>query len=110
MTMAAGVAAIEDNGYYADNCRSIIKNREYTAQELKRLGFEVLPSSANFVFARTDRLSGEELYLALKARGILVRHWNRARIAEYNRITVGTLEQMKTFISTLEDILKEAEK
>lgn len=110
MTMAAGVAAIEDNDYYADNCRSIIKNREYTAKELARLGFDVLPSSANFVFARTKQLSGEELYLALKAKGILVRHWSKRHISEYNRITIGTLEQMKRFVSAVEEILKENEK
>ena len=107
MTMASGCAAIRDNAYYIGNCITIQQNREYTTRELRRLGFDVLPSKANFVFAKSDEISGQSLYSELKARGILVRHFNNERISEYNRITIGTLEQMKTLIATIEQIIKE---
>ena len=107
MTLAAGVAALSENGYYMDNCKRIAENREYTKLQLEGLGFFVLDSKANFLFAKSDRIGGEELYLELKKRGILVRHFNGERISEYNRITVGTLEQMKKLVSVIEDILEE---
>ena len=107
MTAAAGHAALCDNDYYMDNCRTIMENRAYTTEALRNLGFEVLPSLTNFVFAKTDRMSGEALYLELKRRGILVRHFGKAEITDYNRITIGTREQMEAFIATVSDILKE---
>ena len=85
MTQAAGLAALTDNGYYMDNCKKIIENREYTERELTALGFDVIPSKANFVFAKSDRISGVELYKKLRERGILVRHFDKDRIKEYNR-------------------------
>jgi histidinol-phosphate aminotransferase len=110
LTMLAGIAAIKDNAYYMENCRVIEENREYTACELKKLGFEVLPSKANFIFAKSNDIGGEELYLKLKARGILVRHFTKEKIKEYNRITIGTLEEMKAFVSAVADILSEVKK
>ena len=107
MTAAAGHAALCDNDYYMDNCRTIMENRAYTTEALRDLGFEVLPSFTNFVFAKTDRMSGEALYLELKRRGILVRHFGKAEITDYNRITIGTREQMEAFISTVKTILEE---
>ena len=73
-----------------------------------KLGFKVLDSRANFLFAESDRISGEELYLSLKAEGILVRHFNGERISNFNRITIGTREQMETFILTVAKILRGA--
>ena len=105
LTMAAGIAAIKDNEYYMNNCRVIEENREYTTRALKELGFEVLPSKANFIFAKSDKIGGEELYLELKARGILVRHFTKERIKEYNRITIGTKEEMTALVATVSDIL-----
>ena len=107
MTMIAGYRALCDNGYYMNNCKEIEKNREYTKRELSRLGFEVLPSSTNFVFAKSDKLGGEELYLKLKANGILVRHFTKDKIKDFNRITIGTMEQMKALIGAIETLLKE---
>ena len=107
MTAAAGYAALCDNEYYMQNCRTIMENRAYTTEALRALGFEVLPSLTNFVFARTDRISGEALYLELKRRGILVRHFGKAEITDYNRITIGTKEQMEAFIATVKTILEE---
>lgn len=107
MTEAAGVAALRDNDYYMDNCKTIVKNREWTVNELDKLGFEVLPSKANFVFAKSNRIDGEKLYLELKKRGILVRHFTKEKICQYNRITIGTIEQMQKLIDTISLILEE---
>lgn len=107
LTAAAGIAALEDNGYYMDNCKIIQENREWTTAELEKLGFTVLPSTANFIFAKSDKISGEELYLTLKESGILIRHFTKERICDYNRITIGTAEQMKLFIDAVKKILEE---
>ena len=107
MTQAAGLAALNDNSYYMDNCRVIEENREYTRAELNKLGFEVLPSATNFLFARSAEISGEELYLSLKSRGILVRHFTKEKIREFNRITIGTRADMDAFLSATSEILKE---
>lgn len=105
MTQAAGYAALVDNEYYMNNCKRIIETREYTAAALRSLGFTVLDSSANFLFAKSPDISGEALYLALRGRGVLVRHFNAPAICEYNRITVGTREDMETLVSLIGDIL-----
>ena len=107
MTMAAGIGAIEDDEYMKNNCDIIVSAREYTEVELKKLGFEMTDSSANFVFAKHPDIDGEELYLALKQRGILVRHFDQPRINQYNRITVGLPKQMKVLVETVRDILEE---
>ena len=73
------------------------------------MGFTVLDSKANFLFAKTERVDGETLYLKLKERGVLVRHFSAERIKEYNRITVGTREQMDVFLQAVQEILAENE-
>ena len=105
MTQAAGLAALNDNAYYMDNCKRIIETREYTAESLKALGFEVLPSSTNFLFAKHPCISGEALYLALRECGVLVRHFTTPEITEYNRITIGAREDMEKLVSLVADIL-----
>ena len=107
MTAAAGIGALSDVEYFEKNCRSVVENREWLKGELTRLGFEFTPSLANFVFAKSDRIGGEELYLALKERGVLVRHFGSERICEYNRITVGSAEEMKILVDKIEEILAE---
>jgi histidinol-phosphate aminotransferase len=107
MTDAAGAAALQDNAYYLNNCKTISENREWTVNQLKDLGFEVLPSKANFVFAKNHKIDGEKLYSKLKERGILVRHFTKEIICQYNRITIGTIEQMKKLIDTISLILEE---
>lgn len=107
MTMAAAVAVLESDAYYMDNCKKIMNTRAKTKSELEALGFYVLDSSANFLFAKSDVIGGAELYLKLKNRGILVRHFEKPRISDFNRITVGTDEEMKMLISAIKDILKE---
>ncbi|MBQ6884271.1 MAG: histidinol-phosphate transaminase [Clostridia bacterium] len=107
MTDAAGAAALADNDYYMNNCKKIVENRKWTVAALQQLGFDVLPSKANFVFAKNDKIDGEKLYLELKKRGVLVRHFTKEKICQYNRITIGTMEQMQKLIDTVSLILKE---
>ena len=84
-----------------------MESRAWTKAALEELGFSVLPSSANFLFARSDRIGGEALYLALKKRGILIRHFTAERINDYNRITIGTREQMEAFLDGVRDCLED---
>lgn len=106
MTMAAGIGVLSDEEYTKANCRAIISNREYTACELKKLGFECLDSSANFIFAKHPKFGGQFLYETLKDRGILIRHFTKARICEYNRITIGSIGQMQALINELRNIIR----
>lgn len=110
MTMVAGYHAILDNDYYMNNCKTICENREWTKRELLSLGFDLTDSRANFIFAKSDKISGAELYKKLKDRGILIRHFSADRISEYNRITIGTIEEMRAFVDAVKTILKEMEK
>lgn len=104
---AAACAALDEDAYYMENCRTIAENRAWTTQQLQKLGFTVTASKSNFVFARTERISGLALYEKLKARGILIRHFEKPRIRAYNRITVGTREQMQALIAAITAILEE---
>lgn len=105
LTQILGAEAIADRDYF-EKCRTrIIGAREYTTAELERLGFEVLRSSANFVFARSAAIAGQELYERLKEKGILVRHFSVGRISDFNRITIGTMDDMKALISAIEEII-----
>ncbi len=108
MTMAAGYGALCDDEYMKNNCREIIKNREFTTRELKKMGFQVLDSKSNFVFAKNPDKSGKEIYLELKAKGILIRHFDKEPLKEYNRITIGTREQSQALLDALKDILEES--
>ena len=110
MTMAAGIGALSDEKYFKDNCKKIIENREWTEMELAKLGFEFLPSMANFIFAKCKRIDGKKLYLSLKEKGVLVRHFDAERISDYNRITIGSKEEMQTLIDKIKEILEENEK
>ena len=105
MTMAAGLGALEDDEYFRKNCETIINNREWTKQTLQNLGFTVIPSKTNFLFARHPQADGGELYRKLKERGILVRHFTADRLKDFNRITIGSMAQMTALINTLEEIL-----
>ena len=107
MTMAAGIGVLEDEKYTRANCREIIKSREITLNELKKLGFICTDSLANFVFVKHPEISGEDLYLKLKEKGVLVRHFGKDKIKDYNRITIGTIAQMKILITKIKEILEE---
>ena len=105
LTMAAGVAALEAQAYYDANSQKIQATRAWTVRELERLGFTVIPSQANFVLACHSRVDGETIYRELKRRGILVRHFTAARIANFNRITIGSQEQMELLVRTLGELV-----
>ncbi len=107
LTQIAGLNAIIENDYYVEICKKIIENREYTEKELRALGFTVLPSKANFIFAKSEKIGGRTLYERLKERGVLVRHFEKPRIKDFNRITVGSREEMEIFVSTVKEILGE---
>ena len=107
MTAAAGIGAIEDDEYFRKNCQEIISTREKAQKELTDLGFTVLPSKTNFLFAKSDKISGEKLYKKLKEKGVLVRHFKKERIKEFNRITIGSPEEMEIFISKVKEILED---
>lgn len=98
MTMKAGLAAISAAPYYAAQCRAIARTREETAAQLTDKGFQVLPSMANFLFLSHPAVSGKDLYLKLKAQGILVRHFDAPRTRNHIRVTIGTDKQMAAFI------------
>ena len=105
--MLAGEKAIDDDQYYMDNCKRIIETREYTKAALEGMGFTVTDSKANFLFAKSTDVSGKELYEKLKERGVLIRHFDNPKITDYNRITIGTKEQMDSFLYAVSEILKE---
>lgn len=105
-TMAAGIGALEDDAYMKNNCKTVMENREYTSAELKKLGFEMTDSLTNFIFAKHKAVGGKEIYLKLKEKGILVRHFDKEKLKDYNRITVGTKEQMDALLEALKEIIK----
>lgn len=107
MTAAAGAAAIADDAYYRANARIIMENRAFTQTELQKRGFAVLDSAANFLFAKAPFADGETLYRRLKERGILIRHWNKPRIGDWCRITVGTRAQMEALLTAVDALMKE---
>ncbi|HBL40699.1 MAG TPA: histidinol-phosphate transaminase [Ruminococcaceae bacterium] len=107
LSEAAGVAALEENDYYMDNCKVIMQNRTWTTEQLRKLGFHVLDSKTNFVFAESDRIEGGELYRMLKEKGILIRHFDKEKLTNFNRITIGTMEQMQALIKTITELSEE---
>ena len=105
LTQLLGVATVDADDYYREKCREIMETRAWTAKQLEKLGFFVLPSDTNFLFAKTNRMDGGQLYETLKSRGILVRHFKNPKISQYNRITIGTRQQMEVLIDTLKEVL-----
>lgn len=106
ITIAAATAAVKDRDYFAETTAKVIKTREWTKNELARLGFEFGDSKSNFIFARHPKMSGQALFEKLKAEQVFVRHFSKPeRIADYLRISIGTDQQMQKLISILERIL-----
>lgn len=105
LTLLLGEATVDAEPYYREKCAQIMQTRKWTGEQLEAMGFEVLPSDTNFIFASHPQAEGEWLYRQLKKRGILVRHFTNPRICRFNRITIGTRQQMEVFIQTLKEIL-----
>jgi histidinol-phosphate aminotransferase len=105
LAIAGATAAIEDRDWFERTCQAVIRTRTTLTRELEALGFEVLPSAANFVFARHPRHDAEQTALALRHRGIIVRHFKLPRIEQFLRITVGTDEQCALLVEALKEIV-----
>nr|MCR4694639.1 aminotransferase class I/II-fold pyridoxal phosphate-dependent enzyme [Pseudobutyrivibrio sp.] len=107
ITLAAGVASIEDETYFRDQVDKVIKTREWTKEKLKELGFIFPDSMSNFIFAKHPKCDATFIFEELKKKNIYVRHFSKPeRIADYLRISIGTDEEMATFIDTLKEILR----
>lgn len=102
---AGAIAAFEDQAYFLDTTGQVIKNREYLSAELARLGFQVLPSKANFLFVSHPAHDASALLGELRSRAILVRHFRHPRISSFLRVTIGTKKQCETLIKSLSEIL-----
>ena len=106
LTSAAGVASLRHDEYNRENSLKIMDTRDQYGRILRGMGFEMTESQTNFFFACHPAISGEKLYLELKKRGVLIRHFNVERIKDYNRITIGTPEQMDRLVEEIKAILE----
>ena len=106
LQIAAGISAIEDSDHFKDTCQRVIHNRAKLTIDLEELGFSVVPSAGNFVLVRHFRASALKIYGQLKNNGILVRHFNKQRLDNFLRITVGTTEQNDQLVAALATILR----
>jgi histidinol-phosphate aminotransferase len=104
LAQAGAAAALRDTAYYEGVTQKVIATRERTAVALSKRGFTVIPSGANFIFIRSPKKSGPDLFAAFRDRGILVRHFNKPRIADYLRVSIGTDEEMDTFLAACIEI------
>lgn len=102
-----GTAAVLEDAYFKEIVGKIVKTREWTKGQLKRLGFSFGDSMSNFLFVTHEKVPAEDIFLALKEHNIYVRYWNKPRINNYLRITIGTDGQMQELVSFLENYLKE---
>ena len=105
VAIAGGVAAFEDKAYFQQTCQAIINSRTWLTTQLEQLGFEVLPSAANFVFARHPQQDAAQLALALREQAIIVRHFKQPRIEQFLRITIGKEEDNQALVKVLKKIL-----
>ena len=108
LAQRAALASLQDEAYFLDCCRRVMASREQLCAALQELGFKVLPSSANFVFARHPQCAAQQLFAALRQRGILVRHFNKPRISEYLRISIGDEQACAVLVSALREALADA--
>ena len=108
ITQVCGAAAVKDADYFYDCLKKIVDVREYTKEKLSKLGFTFEDSKSNFIFTSHKTVSAEGIFNALKAEGIFVRYWNKPRINNHLRISIGTREDMDKLIAALTRILAEA--
>ena len=104
LTCLAGIAAMEDEDYFQNCTQTVARTREKTAAALKTMGFTLTDSKANFLFAESSRIPGGELYRKLKEKGILVRHFDKPRLENRLRITVGSEQQMEALLTALKEL------
>ena len=106
-SIIAGVASVEDEAYFQKITGKVIATREWTKKELTRLGFTFTDSKTNFIFATHKSIPAQEIFDVLRENQIFVRHWNKERISNYLRISIGTDEEMKQVIEFLEKYIEE---
>jgi histidinol-phosphate aminotransferase len=110
VTQALGESAILDRAYFSYCLEKVIATRERSKKVLEKLNFTFLDSKANFILAKSNEIGGEKLYLALKDKGFLVRHFSDPRITDFVRITIGTDKEMDLLFDAISEILKEQTK
>ena len=110
LSVALGVAALEDESYFQDTVAKVIETREWTKEQLKRLGFSFRDSRTNFIFAAHESVPAVQIFDALREKHIFVRHFSQKRIDNYLRISIGTREEMERFIEETEKIVTNAGK
>ena len=109
LSVKAAAAAIADNKYYDDKISQIVEIREKVTAQLRELGFTCTNSKSNFIFASSDKMPACEIAAKLREKGILIRYFNKPKIDNYLRITVGSAEDMQTLVNTLKEILEASE-
>ena len=107
LSILAGAAAVGDEAYFQSCCAAVRQTRAWTVETLEEQGFSILPSQTNFIFAKHESISGEELYRKLKERGVLVRWFDADRIRDFVRITIGSMEQMQALTEETAFLLNE---
>lgn len=110
LSVALGVAALEDETYFQDTVAKVVETREWTKEQLKRLGFSFRDSRTNFIFAARESVPAVQIFDALREKHIFVRHFSQKRIDNYLRISIGTREEMERFIEETEKIVANADK
>lgn len=105
-TLVMGAASIKDRAYFEETVNKVVETREWTKGELRKLGFSFGDSKANFIFASHENCPAKELFEALRKENIFVRYFEKPRIDNYLRITIGTQQEMETFVAFLKDYLK----
>lgn len=109
LSLAAGAAALADRAYFQDCTRRIAATRQRTARALEELGFQVIPSLANFLFVRPAGLSGAAYFQALRERGVLIRRWDKPEIADFVRVTIGSEAEMEAFLTITKEVCGHAD-
>jgi histidinol-phosphate aminotransferase len=102
---AAGIAAMNDKAYFNDCCEKVIKEREFVTQSLQELGFTIIPSAANFVFASHPSYQAADIAAELRERKVIVRHFKQPKIAQYLRISIGTHQENQQLLAALDTIV-----
>ncbi len=110
LALEGAIAAIEDDQYFQETRQRIINTREHIKPSLREMGFEVLDSKANFLFISHNALHAGTLFRELKDAGVLTRHFQRPRIENFLRVTIGTEDEMRAFLSLTKDIIKKQHK
>ncbi len=107
VTQRAALASVEDESWFREACAQVVTNRKYLCGELQRLGFEVLPSAANFLFARHPSQHAKSLFEQLREEGIVVRYFDKPRIEQFLRISIGTREDCQALVAALKALLRD---